>query len=130
MRHKPHNETRAQQDLRERRLEIQEWNQNFWAKHNKRFFEVRTSRCWILHRFLLILYRFQDKAEFIRLNKRPGQDTIPADDMSKFYKYFLDKNWKIHVLYNVSWYSKNFELLFLALHVNLEKVYRKVRGKQ
>uniref|UniRef100_A0A336ME23 CSON015293 protein n=1 Tax=Culicoides sonorensis TaxID=179676 RepID=A0A336ME23_CULSO len=109
VRHIPENETYAQQLLRERRLEIADWNQSFWERHNKRFYE--------------------DKAEFVRLNKKPDQDSIPADDMSKFYKYFLDKNWKIHFLYNISWYSKNFELLFLALRVNLESYVQKLKGK-
>ncbi|XP_063705769.1 COA8 family protein CG14806, mitochondrial [Culicoides brevitarsis] len=109
LRHKPQNETDAQRNLREKRLEVQEWNQKFWAGHNKRFFE--------------------EKEEYIQQHKRPGEDTLPADEMSKFYKYFLDKNWKIHVLYNISWYTKNFSLLFSALHVNLETAIRKIKGK-
>jgi len=42
--------------------------------------------------------------------------------MSEFYKAFLDKNWRMHFYYNISWYMKNFELLFLSARVNIEKL--------
>lgn len=49
--------------------------------------------------------------------------------MSEFYKAFLDKNWKMHAFFNISWYIKNFELLFLAMQVNIVESVRKIRGK-
>lgn len=53
-----------------------------------------------------------------------GNRALTADEMSEFYKRFLDDNWKIHVNYNFEWYKRNFELLFLALRVSLENVIR------
>lgn len=82
----------------------------FWKDHNKRFFE--------------------EKDEFVLIHKQPDQSTISADKMSEFYKAFLDKNWKMHALFNVSWYLKNFDLLVLALQVNAESAYLKIRRKK
>lgn len=45
--------------------------------------------------------------------------------MSLFYKTFLDKNWKTHLNYNISWYKKNFELLILAFKVKMYKLKQK-----
>lgn len=47
--------------------------------------------------------------------------TLTADEMSEFYKKFLDENWKTHLQYNAVWYKKNFTLLLLALRVSFEK---------
>jgi apoptogenic protein 1 len=57
-------------------------------------------------------------------------DTMTADEMSVFYKKFLDSNWRLHCLYNVSWYSKNVELLVLAARVNIQSLVRKLRKKE
>lgn len=92
-----------------RRAEVHEWVDKFWRNHNKRF--------------------FTEKDDFIKKHKTADQESVPADKMSEFYKAFLDKNWKMHVYFNISWYIKNFELLFLALQVNLEKGIRRIRRK-
>lgn len=83
---------------------------NVWKEHNKRFFD--------------------EKEEFVKLHIKPNEQSVPADKMSEFYKAFLDKNHRMHILFNVSWYIKNFELLFLALQVNIEVLIRKLRGKK
>jgi apoptogenic protein 1 len=92
-----------------KRLEVHEWVDKFWRNHNKRF--------------------FTEKDEFIAKHKQPGEDSVSADKMSEFYKAFLDKNWKMHVYFNISWYIKNFTLMFTALQVFLHNNIRKIRGK-
>lgn len=52
------------------------------------------------------------------------KQNLTADEMSVFYKAFLDKNWKLHLNYNVEWYKKNFALLSLAIRVKLMKLFR------
>lgn len=92
-----------------RRQEVYDWVDKFWGNHN---------------------YRFKtEKEEFILKHKTPEQETVPADKMSEFYKDFLDKNWKVHVFFNISWYLKNFELLIMAFQVNIQSGFRKLRGK-
>lgn len=68
----------------------------------------------------------QERQEYIKNNLKPGDDrqTLTADEMSEFYKAFLDRNWKVHVNYNFEWYKRNFTLLYLAFRVNLESLWR------
>lgn len=99
---KPGNETIAEKQYRKAREDTQAWNQNFWTKHNTSFVEERK--------------------EFQRSLKAQGKDTISADDMSVFYKGFLDKNWRSHFNYNLAWYRRNIHLLFLELRVRLSKL--------
>lgn len=84
------------------------------------FFSFNFLICWIL---------FQEREAFIAKNKAKDSDTVSADKMSEFYKYFLDKNWDLHFYYNVSWYMKNLELLVLSAQVNVSKIYRKIVRK-
>ncbi|XP_017145204.1 COA8 family protein CG14806, mitochondrial [Drosophila miranda] len=102
VRHYDENETDLAKKLRLTRIEVEAWNASFWTKHNKRFYE--------------------EKEDFIRLHKEAGTEDISADRMSEFYKTFLDKNWRIHMMYNLSWYLKNFDMLTLAFMVQVQKL--------
>ncbi|XP_031849781.1 cytochrome c oxidase assembly factor 8 [Nomia melanderi] len=99
---KPENETNLEKKYRELREATQIWNQNFWTTHNSSFIKERK--------------HFQEKL------KAQGKTSITADDMSVFYKQFLDKNWKIHLNYNISWYKRNVKLLFLEIGVRISKL--------
>ncbi|XP_073835535.1 cytochrome c oxidase assembly factor 8 isoform X2 [Musca autumnalis] len=79
-------ENNAEKKLRLKRVEVEEWNNSFWSRHNKRFYE--------------------EKQDFIKAHNLAGVQDISADKMSEFYKSFLDKNRKLHVLYNFSWKNK------------------------
>ncbi|EDW43882.1 COA8 family protein CG14806, mitochondrial [Drosophila sechellia] len=102
VRHYGDEETRLARSLRLKRIEVEAWNTDFWTKHNKRFYE--------------------EKEDFIRLHKESGTSEVSADQMSHFYKAFLDKNWRIHIMYNISWYLKNFDILTLAAAVQLQRL--------
>ncbi|XP_033334646.1 cytochrome c oxidase assembly factor 8 [Megalopta genalis] len=99
---KPKNETNLEKKYREAREATQIWNQNFWTRHNASFTEERK--------------QFQDKL------KDQGKTSITADDMSVFYKQFLDKNWKTHLNYNIIWYKRNIKLLLLEIRVRVSKL--------
>ncbi|XP_013140452.1 PREDICTED: APOPT family protein CG14806, mitochondrial [Papilio polytes] len=100
----PSNETRLEKRYRELRMEVQEWNQKFWTQHNSRF--------------------FQEREEYLKQNLPEGKQTLTADEMSVFYKSFLDKNWKAHITYNLQWYKKNVILLKLAIQVRLRRLLK------
>lgn len=70
---------------------------------------------------------FQERQEYINKHQVEGEEKkqLTADEMSDFYKTFLDKNWHNHVKYNLEWYRRNFTLLFLALRVSIEKSVNK-----
>ncbi|KDR18030.1 hypothetical protein L798_07822 [Zootermopsis nevadensis] len=77
-----------------------------------------------------IILRETERNEFIDANlpsdKTSGTDKqiLTADEMSIFYKTFLDKNCKVHIRYNVEWYRKNIGLVICALRVKIFKVKR------
>ncbi|XP_072944304.1 COA8 family protein CG14806, mitochondrial [Epargyreus clarus] len=101
---KPKDETALEKRYREMRSEVQDWNQNFWTQHNSRF--------------------FQEREEYLKKNLPEGKANLTADEMSVFYKAFLDKNWKSHMNYNIQWYKKNATLLGLALRVKLRRILK------
>lgn len=49
--------------------------------------------------------------------------------MSEFYKSFLDKNWRIHLMYNISWYLKNFDILTLAAAVQVQRLLSRAKRR-
>ncbi|XP_034477357.1 COA8 family protein CG14806, mitochondrial [Drosophila innubila] len=109
IRHYDENETEMAKKLRLLRIDVEKWNMDFWTKHNKRFYE--------------------EKEDFVRLHKLSGSDEITADQMSVFYKSFLDKNRRMHMMYNISWYLKNFDMLTLAFAVNVQSSLNRFRRK-
>ncbi|XP_017880377.1 APOPT family protein CG14806, mitochondrial [Ceratina calcarata] len=96
------NESKLEKIYREAREDTQTWNQHFWTKHNIRFIKERK--------------QFQENL------KKEGKTSITADDMSVFYKEFLDKNWHTHFNYNIAWYRRNIKLLFLEFGVRISKL--------
>lgn len=40
IRHISLDETKLEKEIRLKRIEVEEWNQNIWAKHNDEFFKV------------------------------------------------------------------------------------------
>ncbi|XP_053625929.1 COA8 family protein CBG23705, mitochondrial [Plodia interpunctella] len=100
----PQNETTLEKRYREMRSEVQEWNQEFWSQHNSRF--------------------FQEREEFLKKNLPEGKQNLSADEMSVFYKAFLDKNWNAHMAYNKEWYKRNVKLLALSIQVKIKKLLK------
>ncbi|KAK0087559.1 hypothetical protein PV325_000746 [Microctonus aethiopoides] len=98
---KPDNETETEKKYRLAKEKTQEWNQEFWSKHNAKF--------------------IQERKEFQKNLTADGK-SITADEMSVFYKSFLDRTWIIHLTYNISWYKQNIRNLFLEMKVRLSKL--------
>ncbi|XP_054712541.1 COA8 family protein CBG23705, mitochondrial-like isoform X2 [Uloborus diversus] len=93
-------------------LEIHSWNQQYWENHNKDFEQSKKS--------------YIDKVS--KKKKLEKIVSLTAEEMSHFYKEFLDRNHKKHISYNWAWYRKNFYLLFLAAKANISKLRRLVRN--
>ncbi|XP_077288867.1 cytochrome c oxidase assembly factor 8 [Arctopsyche grandis] len=100
-------ESQLQEQYRRARLDLHSWNQAFWASHNTAFVKEREL--------------------FIAAKSKGETKTLSADEMSIFYKAFLDKNWKTHVNYNVQWYKKNISLFMLSMRVGLENITTKFK---
>lgn len=124
-------ESKLQEQYRRARLDLHSWNQAFWATHNTAFVKVKqigTIDDKITNRFIFHwIYLFQERELFIAAKSKGETKTLNADEMSIFYKAFLDKNWKTHVNYNVQWYKKNMLLFMLSMKVGLENIVSKFK---
>lgn len=67
---------------------------------------------------------FQEREAYLKKNLPEGKTNLTADEMSVFYKAFLDKNWKTHLSYNKEWYMKNITLLALAIQIKIKKIFK------
>lgn len=99
------NETVKEKKYREFKEDLATWHQQFWLKHNENF----------------------NKSKKAYLNKMVNPNTIidekqHADDLSIFYKYFLDKNLRTHMNYQREWYKKVFKALWYGLQVDIERL--------
>ncbi|KAJ1347566.1 hypothetical protein KIN20_002656 [Parelaphostrongylus tenuis] len=107
------NESDLERQYREAREELnrlvsflKKWSSAFWAKHNS-LFDAK-------------------KAEFIDKRKKElGRiEQISANDLSVFYKEFLDSQYTSMMAYNKEWYLRNISLCWPALRVNFIRLMR------
>lgn len=111
--HIPKSESAIEREYREEREKVQKWNQEFWLKHNLKFSKEREQ------------YVQEMKIKLAREKSCNKDDiVVTADEMSLFYKTFLDKHWYIHLNYNMEWYKKNGRLILLAIQTNVYKAYK------
>ena len=111
----PENETPLQKKLRLLREETQKFNHEFWAKHNGAFFqqkELYVKRTLAQKKMNM---NFEDKDQDLPSKLTP-------EEMSVFYKKFLDDNFRKNLLYNGEWYRRNFSIYALTNKVFIEKV--------
>ena len=64
------------------------------------------------------------------LKKRYPNDntktTLNADEMSEFYKEFLDRKWSSHLQFNIEWQRRNFTIVFLSMLVLIQNATKKI----
>ncbi|KAK0411120.1 hypothetical protein QR680_005492 [Steinernema hermaphroditum] len=104
-----HNETATEKNYRLAREELNDWNSRFWTEHNS-LFERR-------------------RAEFVADKKKQLSriEHVSANDMSEFYRGFLNEQYASLAAYNRQWYKRNFSLIWPALKVNLIRFGRLLR---
>lgn len=85
-----------------------------------------------MQQYITNLFILQEKEAYIKSQQKEGEERkqLTADEMSDFYKTFLDKNWYLHLNYNREWYKRNFTLLYLSLRVYLEKMFLVFHSRQ
>ncbi|XP_014274581.1 COA8 family protein Y39B6A.34, mitochondrial [Halyomorpha halys] len=106
--HIPLDETYIERKFRLKREHVHNWNEEFWKHHNMRF--------------------TLERKEYVEAMKEKKADYGPLtpEEISVFYKAFLDKYWMTHMWYNIEWYKQNLNLLALALKVELDRFRRKL----
>lgn len=109
--HIPSDESALHKKYRLLQEDTQRWNDDFWRKHNQEFAKGKED--------------FIARALKERYPDEPTRDTVPAEEMSEFYKTHLDAKWRDHLEYNLAWQSRNFRILGLSVLVTLEKLIRR-----
>ncbi len=79
----------------------------------------------------LFVKTFQAREKFVakvmrekyphELNKK----TISTEEMSDFYKTFLDAQWSSHLNYNLEWQKRNFTIAALSILVGFENLFKR-----
>eukprot|EP00112_Aurelia_sp_Birch-Aquarium-sp1_P010193 Seg2189.4 transcript_id=Seg2189.4/GoldUCD/mRNA.D3Y31 product="Apoptogenic protein 1 mitochondrial" protein_id=Seg2189.4/GoldUCD/D3Y31 len=79
---KPRSQNSLDVELEKQREESYAWNNEFWKNHNKKF--------------------FQEKKNHARKmgNIEDSSEKETSDEMSVFYKDFLDRHYQLHMDYN------------------------------
>merc|ERR1712168_157264 len=106
-----HEESELELRLRRLRSDTQNFNEEWWSNHNKEFKEGRSE---YIKNILKAKYKDQ-----------PDKTTISAEEMSVFYKDFMNRRWAAHVDYNKEWQIRNWTIIFLTARVWLENLFRR-----
>lgn len=107
----PPDETALEKSYRLKRQEVHKWSSAFWERHNLDFIKGKK------------VY-----SEKLKKDKGlSGEEALSADDMAKYYRSFLNEQHQAHIKYNWEWYKKNISLLWPALLVNLEQLFKKTK---
>ncbi|KAF9159484.1 hypothetical protein DFQ26_006484 [Actinomortierella ambigua] len=89
----PDHESEADRQLRERRERVDAFNQDFWARNNALF--------------------IQAKADYeAMVVEKNGGSPVTSEQLSVFYKDFLDKAYDRQMAYNRQWWIENMGLLW------------------
>lgn len=97
-------ETEREREYRMHYEDIQNWNNEYWSQNNELF--------------------NRSKAEYIRRNfgHMNEQEALSHDQLSDFYRDFLEENRDRHVRYNKIWYKNHISLLHSSICAKLSRL--------
>ncbi len=64
-----------------------------------------------------------------REGRAVSQKTLTSEEMSEFYRDFLNRKRADHVSYNVEWQKRNAKIVWLSLRAVLEDVFVEKKNK-
>ncbi|XP_037098330.1 cytochrome c oxidase assembly factor 8 [Syngnathus acus] len=102
--------------LRSMRQDTEDWNHRFWAEQNLTFGKEKDA-------FVVSQLKAKGLTERDQQGRRR---TLTGEEMSIFYKDFLDKNRQRHVNYNKEWYRRNLSITLLMARVVLHNLWKRV----
>jgi len=101
-------EGEVEERLRELRRETQRYNQEWWERHNRAFQEGREA--------------FIKETLATRYGDQPGKTTLSADEMSTFYRGFMNSQWRNHLEYNKEWQRRNWSIVALSARATIHRL--------
>lgn len=111
--HIPDSETALQKKFRMLRQDTLDFNNKFWTKHNDDFFREKE---------LFVKTKLAEKKVESDITDKDVPSKLTPEEMSMFYRQFLNENFRKNVKYNGEWYKRNFSLFALLLRVFLERM--------
>ncbi|KAF9900849.1 hypothetical protein EC991_006795 [Linnemannia zychae] len=91
----PANESKEDRLFRKQRERVDAFNQNFWVNNNAMFNKAKAE--------------YEEK-----IRAQNGNQPVTTDELSVFYKDFLDKAYERQLNYNRQWWIENISLLVPA----------------
>ncbi|KAI8602319.1 hypothetical protein EDD21DRAFT_80937 [Dissophora ornata] len=91
----PENESPKDREFRERCERVDAFNQNFWVNNNTMFIKAKAE--------------YEEK-----IRAQNGNQPVTTEELSIFYKDFLDKAYDRQMTYNRQWWVENVGLLLPA----------------
>ncbi|KAF9954334.1 hypothetical protein BGZ72_004680 [Mortierella alpina] len=98
----PAHESPEDRIFRERRERVDAFNQNFWVNNNNMFNKAKAE--------------YEDK-----IRAQNGDQPVTTEELSVFYKDFLDKAYERQMNYNRQWWVENMSLLLPAAKAAVRK---------
>ncbi|KAF9205257.1 hypothetical protein BGZ49_004273 [Haplosporangium sp. Z 27] len=98
----PENESTEDREFRERRERVDAFNQNFWVSNNNLFNKAKAE--------------YEEK-----IRAQNGDQPATTEELSIFYKDFLDKAYDRQMRYNRQWWVENIGLLLPAAKAAVRK---------
>jgi hypothetical protein len=99
---------KAELKLQSLQLKVHDFNHNFWKEHNQQFQKAKS------------LYISQKLSE-----SDMTRDKLTVDELSDFYKKFLNENYVNHKNYLKEWSILNFRLTWEMLKYNVINILRR-----
>ncbi|KAI1702158.1 hypothetical protein DdX_15673 [Ditylenchus destructor] len=103
------NESESELLYREAREDLNEWNSRFWTEHNQ-------------------LFERRKREFYANRRKMSGSEEPSANDLSLFYKDFLNEQANKFSVYNNEWYRRNLRLIWPAMRVSWVR-FRRFLGR-
>ncbi|VDH90056.1 Hypothetical predicted protein [Mytilus galloprovincialis] len=95
--HIPDSETALQKKFRMLRQDTLDFNNKFWTKHNDDFFREKE---------LFVKTKLAEKKVESDITDKDVPSKLTPEEMSMFYRQFLNENFRKNVKYNGEWYKK------------------------
>ncbi|KAL5463294.1 hypothetical protein EMCRGX_G032186 [Ephydatia muelleri] len=119
----------AEKALHKLEEDIWKFNHNFWSEQNSKFDKVSTYPQSVPHSTIL----WQCKALFIEKTlserRQQGNDEpvqkLTANELSAFYKQFLNERYGEQAMYFRCWFQRNVALTWLLLKVRVYNLLRR-----
>jgi hypothetical protein len=138
--HIPKDESKIEFELRQFCEFVQDWNHKYWVTYllggfgcmHQDFKNTNFCSCIKTQQNLKYVTEKQKYIDYWKLcnnyeQMKSNDPNIDSTITAEFNKQFLNNTYFVHYTYNKTWYSYNFQMLWLELRVFLDRLFKKLR---